>query len=75
MKKAVALLAVGAVSIALVIGVGVTSKEGNQAENQVENTQGKEENKEDNNLSFDSIDVTKKDDNNSKINSAASFLS
>lgn len=46
MKKAVALLAVGAVSIALVIGVGVTSKEGNQAENQVENTQGKEENKE-----------------------------
>ena len=29
----------------------------------------KEENKEDNNLSFDSIDVTKKDDNNSKINS------
>lgn len=44
MKKAVALLAVGAVSIALVIGVGIASKEGNQ----VANTQGKEENKEQN---------------------------
>lgn len=51
MKKTVILLAVGIVSIALVIGIGIAGKRGNTGENTQQNTQGnstenKEENKE-----------------------------